>query len=65
MEVEENDECYCDFASRRFFGSTETAHDPICPQYEPPLKKLALSEWPAVRNTKERMLWTHRSIKWS
>lgn len=31
MEI--NDECYCDFASRRFFGSKETAHDPICPQY--------------------------------
>jgi hypothetical protein len=34
MEV--NDECYCDFESRRFFGSKETAHDPLCPQYESP-----------------------------
>lgn len=32
MEV--NDECYCDFASRRFFGSNEMAHDPMCPQYK-------------------------------
>lgn len=32
MEI--NDECYCDFASRRFFGSKEMAHDPICPQYK-------------------------------
>ena len=34
--MDPNDECYCDFKSRRFFGSKETAHDPLCPQYSNP-----------------------------
>lgn len=28
----ESDECYCDFASRRFFGCDSVEHAPPCPQ---------------------------------
>jgi hypothetical protein len=43
MEI--NDECYCDFKSRRFFGSKETAHDPICPQYVAQAYLEDLAQW--------------------
>jgi RecJ-like exonuclease len=31
-EIESDDECYCDFASREFFGCFDRSHAAPCPQ---------------------------------
>ncbi len=32
VEADQDDECYCDFPAREFFGCFDRTHDPMCPQ---------------------------------